>query len=268
MRDLKIGRKKYKVISEWSEMPCSLASQIFAVEIPENLKEYYKLVIDGDEVKIQEHIEKITSEEQIIEFPNYYKEIIKCFLEIDILPPNKVTWIYQEYFMNFVCGLHFFPNIEPKGIEYVQCGDEKLYLPKSTMVLGTEVPMYDETSESWADSADLQLNCDKFKGGKYEVSNMIVAIVCRPIGEEYDTKKVFERAEKLKDVTMDVVFEVFFCLIAFLLMRNQRDLQSLLKEVQSNRKLPQRIADYRSKVGTAISLICQKITVRLNMLKK
>ena len=191
MKDLKIGNRKYKVISEWSEMGCLLATKVFSVEMPEKLKEYYRLVCDGNEEKIAKHILTITSEDEFMEFPNYYKEIIACFVEIEKLPPNKITWIYQDYFMRFVCGLHFWPNVELKGIDYVECDGEKLYLPKSRTVLGNEVPFYDETAEAFADSADLQMNCDKFKGGKYEVGNMIVAICCRPIGEEYDVKKVF-----------------------------------------------------------------------------
>lgn len=264
-----INRKKYKGISEWSEMPCSMASKLFAVPMPEKLKDFYKVLLDGDEAKIEKHIETITNEDLIKTFPEYYGQIIEIWLgaNVDKVKPTDRISIFDEHCMSFILGLHWTPNIEVKQREYIECDGEKLYLPRSKDILGIEVPLCDETAETFAEVADLQINCEKFKGGQYEIAPNIISILCRPKGEPYDEDTCLLRAKKLGDVKMDIVWEVFFCLIGYLAMQRVQDLLYSVKEAQSNRKPLQKVRDWLNSVGTAISLICRKNMEALTTLK-
>ena len=53
---------------------------------------------------------------------------------------------------------------------------------------------------------------DSMRNGKYDVLPEQMAILCRKADEEYDEDKIEEKAEKFKELTMDIVFEFAFFL--------------------------------------------------------
>ncbi len=273
MVELLINKKKYKGIEKWSEMDSSFASKLYSISIPEKLKQYYKVTIDDDDEKTNKFLLTINEEDLIKIFPTYYGEVIQFMFSIpsevmEKIKPNDRTWVFDTFCRTFILGVHFVPNMVKSDFEYIQCGDEKLYPPESKYVLGQEVPMYEESAMSFAESADLQLNSDKFTGGMFEVAPNLISILCRPKGEKYNEKKSLERAEKLKDVKMDVVWDVFFCLVEYLAMQNLQDLQSFLKQAELKRNWRQRLRDYLRWDGTVQYWTYLKTTRALNMSKK
>ena len=97
---------------------------------------------------------------------------------------------------------------EPKGIEKFEHNGVEYYLPRLTADgFGGLLPMADETAESWAESNDLHLA----SANPYEYMPLIVAILCRPKGEEYNEQSARARAEVFKQLPAYIAFEVFFC---------------------------------------------------------
>lgn len=97
---------------------------------------------------------------------------------------------------------------KPQGLSSFDFEGETYLLPKfSADGFGGEMPMAEETADTFAESNDLYLACEN------ALDNMplIVAILCRPEGEEYDEKVARERAEAFKRLPMSVALEVFFC---------------------------------------------------------
>lgn len=255
MVSITINKKTYKGCENWGEMPCSLASAIFTIPMPETLKEYYKVSISGDEALIDKYLLNISDTDQFKTFPEYYGKIIQVMYgmsdkEVDKIPVLQRCFIYEKYCMVFVLGLHWSPNMEHIDITEIECDGETLIIPKERIVLGVSVPCPDENTETFAEAADLALNYDRFKGGKYEVAPNLISIFCRPKGEVYNSVKSLERAEKLKDVKMDVVWEVFFCLNEFLIMREVRDLTFLINQAESKKKWQHRLRAFLRLGGT------------------
>jgi len=146
-----------------------------------------------------------------------------------IMPQDR-NWAYGKYCLDFVVGLHFEPTFEFKNLEFIQCGDEKLYLPTKKHILGEEIPMYDTSAWQFTEAADLKIAHSK---NRYEVMANIVTILCKPKGEEYDQDSALERAEKLKDMPFSDAYEVFFCSKEFLISQIRQDqisLENLLAE--------------------------------------
>ena len=64
----------------------------------------------------------------------------------------------------------------------------------------------------FTEAADLDLYMRDLDDKNYSVLANIVSIICLKEGEEYDEEVCLKRAEKFKDVTMDIAWDVFFYL--------------------------------------------------------
>jgi len=74
--------------------------------------------------------------------------------------------------------------------------------------------MNNVTAIEFTEAADLQLAEKALDGGRIETLSNIIAIHCRLKNEKYDEQKSLSRAELFMDeLTMDVAWEVFFCLV-------------------------------------------------------
>jgi hypothetical protein len=272
MVEIQVNRKKYKGVSSWEEMPCSLAAKLYAVPMPEKLKACYQVSLDKESGKKTEEdvnklLETVTVEDTIKIWAEYYGEIISIWFDCDVskLNSDRRTHIFNQHCLNLILGLHWTPTQTWIDKEFIELGEEKLYFPASKNVLGQNVPMAYETAITFAESADLQLNIDKFKGGQYEIAPNLVSILCRPKGEEYDEDMSLHRAEKLKDVKMDVAWQVFFCANLFLFSQEVQDQLYSQEEVRSNRKRLLKVRDWLKAAGTARYLTFQKNLEALSM---
>lgn len=236
MINLKID-KDYKLPDTWDELTLDKASAIFSVPMPEKLKQFYdfKVLKKGEQPEITDKdLKKV--------FPFYYGSVLSVFIPkevIDKVMAKDRTLLYTNYMMEFVLGLHYAPNFTAKGIEYIDCDGERLFLPKPKEILGDKIPMAYESAFAFTESADLELHSDQLKGGRYDVLANITSVLCRPIGEEYDEDTSLVRAEKLKTMKMSDAWEVFFCFNELLAMQNKRDhlfLERKIAKLKPSRK--------------------------------
>ena len=89
---------------------------------------------------------------------------------------------------------------------------ETYVLPKKRTVLGEEREMGYISTIQFTEAADLDLYMRDLDDKNYSVLANIVSIICLKEGEQYDEEVCLKRAEKFKDVTMDIAWDVFFYL--------------------------------------------------------
>lgn len=238
---------------------------------PDKLLDFYSILSSGGpEEETEKHVEKwkeaLAENDFVKEFPEFYGKVI-C--ELSNIPEDVMKYVtagdriavYKKHFESFVLGiLHEAIDYTPQHLTSFKFENVEYQLPITRNILGNERPMADRTTLEFTESADLQLASKEMSAGKFEFAANIVAILCRPmipidpkslptmtvenhlkvkelmnkkeILEPYNEVVCLERAEKFKQLTMDIVFEVFFCLAKHILLFNQRSVISSLQKLQ------------------------------------
>jgi hypothetical protein len=113
---------------------------------------------------------------------------------------------------------------EPKGINSFELDGETYYFPSEFLKKNTYGDFIEATQ--------LDMTVESMRNGRYDVLPEQMAILCRKSGEEYDDEAIPEKAEKFKQLTMDIVFEFAF----FLTNQNQKllKLSSMFLEKKEN----------------------------------
>ena len=93
---------------------------------------------------------------------------------------------------------------KPKGIKSFEFEGETYYFPSEFL--------RKNTYGDFIEATQLDMYIDSMRNGKYDVLPEQMAILCRKADEEYDEDKIEEKAEKFKELTMDIVFEFAFFL--------------------------------------------------------
>ena len=99
---------------------------------------------------------------------------------------------------------------EPKGVDSFEFEEETYYFPKEFLKKNT----YGD----YIEATQLEMYVDMMKHGRFDVLPEQMAILCRRADEKYDDEKIPEKAEKFKQLTMDIVWEFSF----FLTQQNRK----------------------------------------------
>ena len=79
----------------------------------------------------------------------------------------------------------------------------------------------------------------------------IIAILCRPKDEQYDEAKSLKRAETMSELSMDIVWEIFFYLSSAYNTLGDT-LLTYLKELESTKQKQPLIQELRNTAGMVI----------------
>lgn len=245
MNVVKIQDKEYRCICDWSEMTLSQAQKVYEIPMPEKLKDFYLKIIKGDkDLKFD-----FTIEEYEKDLPLYYGKVICALSDIPESIMEYVDKLQREELYRYtsknnismlliVLSLLGEPlNFVPTNLKSFKWNGETLMFPESKIALGIEKPFANETAKTFCESADLLINCEKLKQGKYQSMANIIAILCRPAGEKYNEETSLKRALMFDNLTMDIVWQVFFYLIPSY-NSLQKILETYLKELESELKKP------------------------------
>lgn len=226
MIHLEINGNIYKAFEKWDEITLEKAVEIHALckkEIPHRLNKLYQaMAFDNNEKELQDVTSQITEKDLIKHFPLFYGKVIGLMSDIpqeviEHLNAGERKAFYDKYCFSFLYGILLAPvNYNYKSIKSFEFEDKTYWLPETKMVMGAERPFFDRTIIEFTEAADLQVLAKDLEGGKYDVAANIVSILCRPktengVIEKYNELICIERAEAFKKLTMDIVFEVFFC---------------------------------------------------------
>lgn len=226
-----INNISYRLKENWHEITINEAIEIMKVinKMPERLREYYDLILKKQTKQVKTKITKwnkdITLEERIKTFPAFYGKMLYKLSNAPQKVIDRVDWQNRTNIYNFkigegiscesvVIGLLSFPfDYKIQNIESFELKEETLLLPVTRSVLKEDKPMGNEQAIVFTESADLEIFASKLSGGVYERATNIISILCRPKSEEYDEEKSLQRAESMGKLTMDIFWEVFFCII-------------------------------------------------------
>lgn len=207
---ISINNIDYRIKQDWSEITVSKARELAEVckSIPNELSEIYKQQSKGKEAdkdQIELHNKALNRKELLA----FQISVLECLSDIPkeiINKTNKedVSDIFNNFLNHFVFGVLHFPVTSKLDIkQFTICG-ETYYAPDSKELMGTERHFFEEDAAVFCDASDVDSSCRK-AGNKYEMAELIIAIVFRENKDKYNEKTAMYRAEKYKDIiTMDI----------------------------------------------------------------
>jgi len=206
---IKINEKEYQ-IKDWDVLTIAEAQQLTDIELPKKMKKLYQA---KDEKEYEEAQKKITANDEI-EFGEYAGEVLRIMSDI----PDDLIDYMQYYDRNDLYEYHCrekivsllsdIPLYEPKGMKSFKLNGDVFHFPKGLKIFDKYLPNHSEKSLTFVEGQAIFKAYMETKD-KGNIA-MLIAVYCRPKGEQYDEKKTIERAEKFKSLPMEVAWELFF----------------------------------------------------------
>ena len=195
MVELQIQDKKYNIPTDWSEITLEYWCGFYNI-----IKKYTKK--DEEKEKNGEVSEFDESKLEDFELLKMNRDIFQYMTGIsdDILNNVETQSMYQA--ISIIGDL--LQEYKPKNIESFNFEGEKYFFPKEFLKRNT--------FGDYIESTQLDMYVDIMKNGRFDVLPEQMAILCRRADEEYDDNIVQEKAEKFKQLKMDVVWEFGFFL--------------------------------------------------------
>ena len=203
-------------IKEWSDLTIRDVKKIMKIKIPDKLMDLYNSKTPKE---YQKKYSKFLLDD-FLKFAEFYGEMI--LMLTDITDVKYMQWhdrqtIYETHLRDFVIEMLLpMPNYQPKGIKFFEYNKVKYFLPKELKLLGEVIPGYDEKAMTFIEGCALTSATEGLKNGGVDKLPYFIAVYCRPEGEEYNEKKSIDRAKDFENLTMDIAWEVFFCIIELL----------------------------------------------------
>ena len=195
MVELQIQDKKYDIPTDWSEITleywCGLYNIIKKYTKKDEEKEKNGEVSEFDESKLED-FEILRMNRDIFQYMTGISD--------DMLNTVETESMYQAI---AIIG-DLLKEYEPKNIESFNFEGEKYFFPKEFLKRNT--------FGDYIESTQLDMYVDIMKNGRFDVLPEQMAILCRRADEEYDDNIIQEKAEKFKQLKMDVVWEFGFFL--------------------------------------------------------
>ena len=223
---IRIGKKKYRGIYRWDDIPLSQFCNLAEIELPQGYADY--ILADGNysPETVDKYVDAVMgiTPEQIEGFTKYYRKVIGCLTNIPVevinkLQAERVNELYEYYFRPFVVSIlynapviHFMGQIkdyEPPPIRSFKVKGRRYYLPQTVNIMGQDIPLADEPIITYSEASDI------FRGMRISRNDvrrlaLFMAIYCRRFLEKYDERKALERQDVMMRVPMSVVWSVFF----------------------------------------------------------
>lgn len=206
---IKINDKEYK-IKDWDTLTIDQAQQLTDIELPVKMK---KLYMAKDEKEYNKALGEMTVSDEI-EFGVYAGEVLRIMSDIpgeliDYMQYYDRNDLYEYYCREKIVSLlSDMPLYEPKEMKSFEFEGETYHFPEGLKILDKYLPNHSEKSLTFIEGQAIFKAYVESKD-KGDIS-MLIAVYCRPEGEEYDEKKTIERAERFGSLPMEVALEVFF----------------------------------------------------------
>lgn len=242
--------KEYEIINEWSELKGEdyLSIQKISDEAPKKFKEMLKAHYFQDQDRLNEI--KLSVRESEKTFPKFYGDFICAISNISKDEMKKILketreHIFWNYAYKFAMGCLIAPvDIEKFELDEFQFVSDNYpehngtyLLPKSTRTVNDKIKLGRISTIQFTESADLKSSMISLDEGDYHKIFNIVSILCLKEGEEYDEQVSLERAEAFKELTMDIVWDVFFYLASLNSMsKSIMELYSKAQEADMRKK--------------------------------
>ena len=211
---LEINNTTYKAIESWNELTLQKARDLHKLSIsaPEELlyilKEQAKGK-DADEDQIALRVKELGSKEG--ELDEFFKSVFLALTDVpkDLIKDiaiEDIRLIYAQFLFKFVFGVLHYPLEDDTILTSFDYAGTTYFAPESKTIMGVERPFYNEDTSVFCDASDLDSNGRKSEYGKYQMAELIVAIIFRERGVRYDESKAMDVADLYfnEDLTCDI----------------------------------------------------------------
>ena len=210
-----IQEKEYNLKTEWKEITLLDADKLKRLEVPTTLDAIYK---SKDKEEHNELYKALTSKELVKEHPKFFGEVMKVLSDIPSEIVDQVhfedrTMFYHDYLEQIFLDINF---NAPTSYEYQEIAKFKhkgvtYYMPESLRIFEQKIPMYKEKAIGFSEAADITLALEGMEGAGGIAQ--LCAVLCREKKQDYDEDEAIKRAELFEDLPMNIVWEVFFCIL-------------------------------------------------------
>ena len=257
---------RFEAASEWKDITLKQFEELADLEIPEKLRDLWIAASRGESEKYDQMIEAISEADHMGVNAEYFRKVMDILTTVppnilSITEWNLITDFYYEYLHQFVISTFYqIPQVkgegrmdqfEPPKISRFEYRDKTYHLPKSLNIFGDEIPMGEETVAAFAEAADIEIAFKDLEEKGVRKFAVIVGIYCRESGQEYNQKEAMQRAEAFRNLDMETIWAVFFC-ISELYKKYTKEMNRYLKnprEVMQKRR--SRVASWQISTSEA-----------------
>lgn len=219
-----IDEKDYQIKNFWDEITLRKAQELINIPIPDSLKEIYEALLIDDKLKTYHKKQKaLAPEQQIKEHPLFFGKTITLLSDIPdevmeyVDPESRIEIYFNHIEQNYLDIFFGTPNdYKPENIKQFEFKNETFYFPETLKIFDKFIPQYKENALPFTEAADIMIKIGRLKDFGIEAMSEIIAIYCRKKNEQYNEQLVIERSEGFRDLPMNIVWEVFFCIIKLL----------------------------------------------------
>jgi hypothetical protein len=208
-------KQPFKAIAEWSDITLEQAMKIRQIDL------------SGVESRID-----------LFERPVLVNELWKKFTTLDdvqsVSYPERVhhAWVLWIPFIRDLQS-EYPHTFHPQMIAEFEHSGIKYLLPESLTINEETILSYHADGKHYAEATNLlTLYNDLAQDGINFMPAFVASVVVEQRGEEWNEQQVADRAKAFKQLTMDKVWEVFFC-ISELLYKRLSDMLNFLKVNQT-----------------------------------
>lgn len=184
----------------------------------------------------------------------------------DQVQPHHLVHYFAKYLYGFILDLHSTQpeTYKPKLVDSFEHNGKRYIMPDH-LDLGVNVIMqHDQRVKNFIEASNLLARFSEMRSEGIKVLPMMVASVVKESPEEvFDEKRITERAKEFETLTMDIGWEVFFCLSQLIIKFGSCTLQSINMENQT--RMERLIKRLNTRLGRLRSQR-RELQVRLKML--
>jgi len=216
---LGVNNIDYRIYDSWSEITVKKGRELYRVssDAPEDLLMIYRQYSKGKECdndQVRLFTDALLKKQS--DADKFYCDAIECLSDIprsviDKIHLEDIRICYSNYMMQFVFGALYFPLEDTEVLQEFSIMEKTYYAPKDREVMGTIRPFCDENADVFCDASDVDYASRKQEGGKYQMAELLTAIVYREKGTKYTDKIAVEVSELYKDIlTCDVYHSALY----------------------------------------------------------
>ena len=205
-------KKSFKMLSTWKDITLDKAVKMKQLELPHT----------------QDAFEWFEYMDNVVEAWQLFTELSKE--EVEQITPNELVWYFTNLMLPKLQDLNSeMPlSYEPKMIESFEHQGITYYMPTSLYLGEDVVLMQGQTARKFTEASNILAQYSQLKRDGLKVMHTFTACVVKEtINEVWNEQQVIERGERFKTLTMDKVWEVFFCTQAHLYRSAMHTLSSL-----------------------------------------
>lgn len=211
-----INNRTYIMPLNWSDLTLSVAERLYAIKPTKAIQDRFDIFSDSREPEkdLNEWVDTV----QYSDIIPYIDKVIECLTEIDSLtltkvPDSQKLYLYFHYLEKFAFGVRTLGlgvDIEP--LDTFMIKSKFYFAPQSKAIMDMQIPLEGISMAQFTEATDLLNLIDKEEDG-FKYMSYAIAVLCMEKGQEYNEDIVLINGKEFKELDMETVWGVFFCLM-------------------------------------------------------